>query len=192
MKRGFYIIMAAQFFSSLADNALLDRRHRAAASSCTAPAWMTPLLKFFFTVSYVRARRVRRRVRRLDAEGPGDVHHQHGQDRRLPDDVLPRLPDAAGRRRHTSPSCSPTRSSASARRPTRPPSTASSPSSCRTQQAGGRQRLDRRAHRRARSSSARCSAARWSASTVSAQLLGIDMPAHRHRHRHAAPRPRSR
>src|SRR6266853_768227 len=45
MKRGFYTIMAAQFFSSLADNALL--------LELDGPAWMVPLLKFFFTVSYV-------------------------------------------------------------------------------------------------------------------------------------------
>lgn len=44
--------MAAQFFSSLADNALLiaaiamlDARH--------APGWMTPMLKLFFVLSYV-------------------------------------------------------------------------------------------------------------------------------------------
>ena len=52
MPFGFYIIMAAQFFSSLADNALL-----VAAISLLmqlyAPEWMTPMLKFFFTVSYV-------------------------------------------------------------------------------------------------------------------------------------------
>ena len=52
MNRTFYIIMAAQFFSSLADNALLI----AAISQLLeldGPAWMVPLLKFFFTVSYV-------------------------------------------------------------------------------------------------------------------------------------------
>ena len=52
MKRGFYTIMAAQFFSSLADNALLI----AAISLLTqmnSPAWMTPLLKLFFVLSYV-------------------------------------------------------------------------------------------------------------------------------------------
>ncbi len=52
MKRGFYTIMAAQFFSSLADNALLI----AAISlliELAAPEWMKPLLKLFFTVSYV-------------------------------------------------------------------------------------------------------------------------------------------
>ncbi len=52
MKRGFYTIMAAQFFSSLADNALLI----AAISllvQISAPEWMTPLLKLFFALSYV-------------------------------------------------------------------------------------------------------------------------------------------
>ena len=52
MKPGFYTIMAAQFFSSLADNALLI----AAISllhEVAAPEWMTPLLKLFFTLSYV-------------------------------------------------------------------------------------------------------------------------------------------
>ncbi|MBI2295695.1 MAG: lysophospholipid transporter LplT [Betaproteobacteria bacterium] len=52
MPFGFYIIMAAQFFSSLADNALLVAAI-ALMTQMTAPAWMTPLLKFFFTVSYV-------------------------------------------------------------------------------------------------------------------------------------------
>jgi len=52
MKRGFYTIMAAQFFSSLADNALLIAAI-ALLIQLSGPAWMTPLLKFFFTVSYV-------------------------------------------------------------------------------------------------------------------------------------------
>ncbi len=52
MKRGFYTIMAAQFFSSLADNALLIASI-ALLIEMQGPAWMTPLLKFFFTVSYV-------------------------------------------------------------------------------------------------------------------------------------------
>jgi MFS family permease len=52
LKRGFYIIMAAQFFSSLADNALLIASI-ALLLDLQGPAWMTPLLKFFFTVSYV-------------------------------------------------------------------------------------------------------------------------------------------
>ncbi|MGC2520141.1 MAG: lysophospholipid transporter LplT [Burkholderiales bacterium] len=52
MKRGFYTIMAAQFFSSLADNALLIAAI-AMLIQLDGPAWMTPLLKFFFTISYV-------------------------------------------------------------------------------------------------------------------------------------------
>jgi MFS family permease len=52
MKRGFYTIMAAQFFSSLADNALLIAAIQLLAQ-LHGPAWMVPLLKFFFTVSYV-------------------------------------------------------------------------------------------------------------------------------------------
>src|SRR5262245_55560410 len=52
MPSGFYIIMAAQFFSSLADNALLVSAI-ATLIQMAAPEWMTPLLKFFFTVSYV-------------------------------------------------------------------------------------------------------------------------------------------
>ncbi len=52
MKRGFYTIMSAQFFSSLADNALLIASI-ALLMQLQGPAWMTPLLKFFFTVSYV-------------------------------------------------------------------------------------------------------------------------------------------
>ncbi|HWU84036.1 MAG TPA: lysophospholipid transporter LplT [Rhodocyclaceae bacterium] len=52
MNLGFYIIMAAQFFSALADNALLI----AAISilrDMQAPESYAPLLKTFFTVSYV-------------------------------------------------------------------------------------------------------------------------------------------
>jgi len=52
MKRGFYTIMAAQFFSSLADNALLIAAI-ALLIEVHAPEWMKPLLKLFFTVSYV-------------------------------------------------------------------------------------------------------------------------------------------
>ena len=52
MGPGFYTIMAAQFFSSLADNALLV----AAISllmQADSPTWLTPYLKFFFVISYV-------------------------------------------------------------------------------------------------------------------------------------------
>ena len=52
MKRGFYTIMAAQFFSSLADNALFIAA-MALLVTLDAPAWMTPLLKWSFALSYV-------------------------------------------------------------------------------------------------------------------------------------------
>nr|WP_315481277.1 lysophospholipid transporter LplT [uncultured Undibacterium sp.] len=52
MKRGFYTIMAAQFFSSLADNALLIAAI-ALLVTMDAPQWMTPLLKWSFALSYV-------------------------------------------------------------------------------------------------------------------------------------------
>ncbi|GGC00555.1 lysophospholipid transporter LplT [Oxalicibacterium flavum] len=52
MNRGFYTIMAAQFFSSLADNALLIAAI-ALLTVMQSPEWMTPLLKLFFVLSYV-------------------------------------------------------------------------------------------------------------------------------------------
>jgi len=52
MSTGFYIIMAAQFFSALADNALLIAAI-AILRDMHAPAAYEPLLKTFFTVSYV-------------------------------------------------------------------------------------------------------------------------------------------
>ncbi len=52
MNRSFYTIMAAQFFSSLADNALLIAAI-ALLIQLDAPGWMTPLLKLFFVLSYV-------------------------------------------------------------------------------------------------------------------------------------------
>ena len=52
MNRGFYTIMSAQFFSSLADNALLIAAI-ALLAEMHSPQWMTPLLKLFFGVSYV-------------------------------------------------------------------------------------------------------------------------------------------
>ena len=52
MPFGFYIIMAAQFFSSLADNALLVAAI-AALALLDSPAWLTPMLKLFFVISYV-------------------------------------------------------------------------------------------------------------------------------------------
>jgi len=50
--RGFFLVMAAQFFSSLADNALLIAAI-SLLSELHAPQWMTPMLKLFFFISYV-------------------------------------------------------------------------------------------------------------------------------------------
>ncbi|WP_317203453.1 lysophospholipid transporter LplT [Janthinobacterium sp.] len=52
MNRGFYTIMAAQFFSSLADNALLFVAIDLLTSN-KSPAWITPLLKLSFVLFYV-------------------------------------------------------------------------------------------------------------------------------------------
>jgi MFS transporter, LPLT family, lysophospholipid transporter len=52
MRRGFYTVIAAQFFSSLADNALLIAAIQLLVEA-HAPDWMKPLLKLFFTISYV-------------------------------------------------------------------------------------------------------------------------------------------
>lgn len=52
MNLGFYIILAAQFFSALADNALLFAAI-ALLKELHAPDWHVPVLQQFFTVSYV-------------------------------------------------------------------------------------------------------------------------------------------
>ena len=52
MNKGFYSVMAAEFFSSLADNALLIVAIALLAQMNAAP-WMTPLLRLFFVMSYV-------------------------------------------------------------------------------------------------------------------------------------------
>ena len=52
MKRGFYTIMAAQFFSSLADNALLVAAIELLKTS-QAPAWQIPALTPMFALFYV-------------------------------------------------------------------------------------------------------------------------------------------
>ncbi len=52
MTRGFYIIMAAQFFSALADNALLIAAISLLIDLLHRPDY-APLLKFYFTISYV-------------------------------------------------------------------------------------------------------------------------------------------
>ena len=52
MKRGFYTIMAAQFFSSLADNALFIASV-ALIQQLSGPRWMAPMITWGFAVSYV-------------------------------------------------------------------------------------------------------------------------------------------
>jgi len=52
LERGFYTIMAAQFFSSLADNALLVVAI-AFLIDLHAPTYLTPMLKFVFVLFYV-------------------------------------------------------------------------------------------------------------------------------------------
>jgi MFS family permease len=52
MKRGFYTILAAQFFSALADNALLFAAI-ALLKELKAPDWHTPLLQEAFVISYI-------------------------------------------------------------------------------------------------------------------------------------------
>ena len=52
MKKGFYTIMAAQFFSSLADNALLVAAIELLKSS-NAPPWQIPALTPMFALFYV-------------------------------------------------------------------------------------------------------------------------------------------
>ncbi|MDP2430999.1 MAG: lysophospholipid transporter LplT [Pseudomonadota bacterium] len=52
MNRGFYIILVAQFFSALADNALLFAAI-ALLMEISAPDWHVPLLQQFFIISYI-------------------------------------------------------------------------------------------------------------------------------------------
>jgi MFS family permease len=52
MTRGFYIILAAQFFSSLGDNALLFAAI-ALLKALHAPAWETPVLQQFFVFAFI-------------------------------------------------------------------------------------------------------------------------------------------
>jgi len=52
VNRGFYIILAAQFFSALADNALLFAAI-ALLKELASPSWHTPVLQQFFIFSYI-------------------------------------------------------------------------------------------------------------------------------------------
>lgn len=82
MTKGFYSIMLAQFLSSLADNALPHRRD-ALLTTLNEPAWMTPLLKLFFVVSYVIFAAWVGIFADSMPKGPRDVYHQRGKNRRL-------------------------------------------------------------------------------------------------------------
>jgi MFS family permease len=59
MNRGFYIILAAQFFSALADNALLFsaiallKLHAPECAAASGECWQTPVLQQFFVFSYI-------------------------------------------------------------------------------------------------------------------------------------------
>jgi LPLT family lysophospholipid transporter-like MFS transporter len=52
LPRGFHVLIAAQFCSALADNALLIVAI-AWLVALQMPAWWAPLLKFSFTIAYV-------------------------------------------------------------------------------------------------------------------------------------------
>ena len=52
MNRGFYIILSAQFFSSLADNVLLFAAI-ALLKNLAAPSWQTPVLQQFFVFAFI-------------------------------------------------------------------------------------------------------------------------------------------
>ncbi|MBK8815262.1 MAG: lysophospholipid transporter LplT [Methylococcaceae bacterium] len=52
MNRGFYIILAAQFFSSLADNSLLFAAIELLKDR-NAPSWQIPVLQQFFVLSFI-------------------------------------------------------------------------------------------------------------------------------------------
>ena len=52
MNRGFYTILAAQFFSALADNALLFAAI-ALLKELLSPSWHTPVLQQFFVFAYI-------------------------------------------------------------------------------------------------------------------------------------------
>lgn len=52
MKKGFYTLLVAQFFSALADNALLFAAISLLAE-LNSPGWHTPLLQQFFVISYI-------------------------------------------------------------------------------------------------------------------------------------------
>ncbi len=135
MKRGFYTIMAAQFFSSLADNALLIAAI-AMLIEMACPGLDEAAAQAVLHHLVRGAGALRRRLRRLDAQGPGDVDHQRDQGLRLLADVLQRAPAARLRRGRL-------RRRRVFAGQVRHPDRAAAPG-----EAGGRQRLDRGHDRR--------------------------------------------
>jgi LPLT family lysophospholipid transporter-like MFS transporter len=91
MKKGFSTIMSAQFFSSLADNALLVAAVELLRIE-PAPAWQTPALAPMFALFYVLLAPFVGAFADSRAQGPGDVHLEHHQGRGLPDDAVRRHP----------------------------------------------------------------------------------------------------
>ena len=80
MDRGFYLILTAQFFSALADNALLFAAI-ALLKELSAPDWHTPLLQQFFAASSFRNKKAF--VDALDAEQQADPMQQAAQQLQL-------------------------------------------------------------------------------------------------------------
>lgn len=98
MTKGFYSIMLAQFLSSLADNALLIAAI-ALLTTLNEPAWMTPLLKLFFVVSYVIFAAWVGIFADSMPKGPRDVYHQRGKNRRLHHHAVRHAPSSRLRHR---------------------------------------------------------------------------------------------
>jgi hypothetical protein len=88
MKRGFLHLMAAQFFSSLADNALFIRRRRIAQVVPSAGSGRLRPLVPMFALFYVVLAPFRGARSRPLAQGQGHVRQQRHQGGRLPDDAV--------------------------------------------------------------------------------------------------------
>ena len=145
MKKGFYTIMAAQFFSSLADNALLVAAIELLRQS-DAPAWHIPALTPMFALFYVLLAPLVGAF--ADAVPKGTVMFISNAIK-----VAGCLIMLFG----AHPLLARTASSASAPLPIHPPSTASSPSCCRTR-SSSRPTAGSKASPSCRSSSGSCSA----------------------------------
>ena len=90
VKRGFYIDHGGAVLLVARRQRAAHRLHRAAAAARTGPAWLTPLLKFFFTVSYVVLAAFVGAFADSMPKGKVMFVDQHDQDRRLRAALLPR------------------------------------------------------------------------------------------------------